>query len=85
MLGVRSAVGDGWPLMLDAASQLRTWRDALTVGQACDEAGFSGMRTRIAIPAVPSRRQQFGRPRHRYGLLAASCIQCIVGQCHALV
>jgi len=40
VLGVRSAVGDGWPLMLDAASQLRTWRDALTVGQACDEAGF---------------------------------------------
>ena len=37
---VRKAVGDGWPLMLDPASQLRTWRDALFVGDACDEAGF---------------------------------------------
>ena len=40
VLGVRKAVGDGWPLMLDPASQLRTWRDALRVGRACDEAGF---------------------------------------------
>ena len=29
VLGVRSAVGDDWPLMLDPASQLRTWADAL--------------------------------------------------------
>jgi L-alanine-DL-glutamate epimerase-like enolase superfamily enzyme len=40
IIGVRKAVGDGWPLMLDPASQLRTWRDALRVGRACDEAGF---------------------------------------------
>jgi L-alanine-DL-glutamate epimerase-like enolase superfamily enzyme len=40
IIGVRKAVGDNWPLMLDPASQLRTWRDALTVGQACDEARF---------------------------------------------
>jgi L-alanine-DL-glutamate epimerase-like enolase superfamily enzyme len=38
--GVRRAVGDGFPLMLDPACQLRTWMDALTVGRACDEAGF---------------------------------------------
>ena len=37
---VRAKVGDGWPLMLDPASQLRTWRDALYVGEACDEARF---------------------------------------------
>jgi len=37
---VRRSVGDGWPLMLDPASQLRTWHDALYVGRACDEAGF---------------------------------------------
>jgi L-alanine-DL-glutamate epimerase-like enolase superfamily enzyme len=37
---VRKAVGDGFPLMLDPACQLRTWMDALTVGRACDEAGF---------------------------------------------
>lgn len=37
---VREKVGDDWPLMLDPASQLRTWSDALHVGRACDEAGF---------------------------------------------
>ena len=37
---VRGKVGDGFPLMLDPASQLRTWRDALYVGQACDDADF---------------------------------------------
>lgn len=40
VLGVRKAVGDDWPLMLDPASQLRTWLDALYVGRACDEAGL---------------------------------------------
>jgi L-alanine-DL-glutamate epimerase-like enolase superfamily enzyme len=40
VLAVRKAAGDGWPLMLDPASQLRTWRDALYVGEACDEARF---------------------------------------------
>ena len=39
--GVRKAVGDDFPLMIDPASQLRTWLDALRVGQACDEAGFT--------------------------------------------
>ena len=38
--GVRDAVGDRWPLMLDPACQLRSWMDALTVGRACDAAGF---------------------------------------------
>jgi L-alanine-DL-glutamate epimerase-like enolase superfamily enzyme len=37
---VRKAVGDGFPLMIDPASQLKTWIDALRVGRACDEAGF---------------------------------------------
>jgi len=40
LLGVRAAVGDDWPLMIDPASQLRTWLDALHVGQACDEANY---------------------------------------------
>jgi L-alanine-DL-glutamate epimerase-like enolase superfamily enzyme len=40
ILGVRKAVGDDFPLMIDPASQLRTWLDALRVGQACDAAGF---------------------------------------------
>ena len=39
-LGVRKAVGDGWPLMIDPACELRTWMDALHVGRACDEAGY---------------------------------------------
>jgi len=37
---VREAVGDGWPLMLDPACELRTWLDALAVGRACDDARF---------------------------------------------
>ena len=40
LIGVRRAVGDGFPLMIDPASQLRTWADALYVGHACDEADF---------------------------------------------
>jgi L-alanine-DL-glutamate epimerase-like enolase superfamily enzyme len=40
VLGVRAAVGDDYKLMLDPASQLRTWTDALRVGQACDEADY---------------------------------------------
>jgi L-alanine-DL-glutamate epimerase-like enolase superfamily enzyme len=40
VLGVREAVGDEWPLMLDPACQLRTYLDALYVGRACDEAGY---------------------------------------------
>ena len=39
-LGVRKAVGDAWPLMLDPACQLRTYLDALYVGRACDEANY---------------------------------------------
>ena len=40
LLGVREAVGDDWPLMIDPACELRTWMDALHVGRACDEAGY---------------------------------------------
>lgn len=40
VLGVRAAVGDDWPLMLNSASELRTWADALYVGRACDEARY---------------------------------------------
>ena len=37
--GIRKRVGDDWHLMVDPACTLNTWMDALTVGQACDEAG----------------------------------------------
>ena len=40
VLGVRKRVGDAWRLMLDPACQLRTWGDALTLGRACDDAGY---------------------------------------------
>ena len=40
LLAVRARVGDDWPLMIDPACQLRTFMDALYVGQACDEAGY---------------------------------------------
>lgn len=38
MLGER--VGDRMALMLDPASEFRTFADALRIGRACDEAGF---------------------------------------------
>lgn len=37
--GVRERIGDDMALMIDPACQLRTWRDALYVGRACDEVG----------------------------------------------
>ena len=40
LFAVREAVGDDYPLMYDPASQIRTWTDALTVGRACDDAGY---------------------------------------------
>ena len=40
LLGVRKRVGESWRLMIDPACQLRTWTDALTVGRACDDAGY---------------------------------------------
>ena len=39
VLGVREAVGPDMRVMVDPACQLRTFLDALYVGQACDEAG----------------------------------------------
>ena len=40
LTGVRRAVGSDFSLMVDPASQLRNWLDALYVGHACDEAGY---------------------------------------------
>lgn len=40
VLHLRRAMGDRMTLMLDPACQLRTFADALYVGQACDEAGY---------------------------------------------
>jgi L-alanine-DL-glutamate epimerase-like enolase superfamily enzyme len=40
LLGVRQSVGEGFPLMIDPACQLRTYMDALYVGRACDEANY---------------------------------------------
>ena len=37
--GVRARVGDDWKIMLDPASVLNTWMDALAVGRVCDEIG----------------------------------------------
>ncbi|OMQ15834.1 mandelate racemase [Modestobacter sp. VKM Ac-2676] len=40
VLATRAAVGDGMALMLDPACTYETFADALTVGRACDEAGY---------------------------------------------
>ncbi|MGI9477239.1 MAG: enolase C-terminal domain-like protein [Hyphomicrobiaceae bacterium] len=37
--GVRARVGDDWRIMLDPASILNAWMDALAVGRVCDEIG----------------------------------------------
>jgi L-alanine-DL-glutamate epimerase-like enolase superfamily enzyme len=39
VLAVRKAVGERMEVMVDPGCELRTWADALYVGQACDEAG----------------------------------------------
>jgi L-alanine-DL-glutamate epimerase-like enolase superfamily enzyme len=36
---IRARVGDDWRIMLDPASTLATWMDALAVGRVCDEIG----------------------------------------------
>jgi len=41
VLHVRKVVGDEMALMLDPACQLRSFADALYVGRACDDAGFT--------------------------------------------
>lgn len=40
LLHVRQAVGPEMALMIDCAGTLRSWADALFVGQACDEARY---------------------------------------------
>jgi L-alanine-DL-glutamate epimerase-like enolase superfamily enzyme len=40
ILHVAKSVGDRMELMYDAASELRTFADAIYVGKACDEAGY---------------------------------------------
>jgi L-alanine-DL-glutamate epimerase-like enolase superfamily enzyme len=40
VLHLRSAVGPDMALMIDCAGSLRTWADALHLGQACDEAKY---------------------------------------------
>lgn len=40
VLATRRAVGDGMNLMIDPACEYENWAAALTVGRACDEAGY---------------------------------------------
>ena len=35
--GVRKRIGDDWHLMIDPASMLNSWNDALALGKVCDE------------------------------------------------
>ncbi len=37
--GMRARMGDDWRIMIDPASMLNTWMDALAVGRVCDEIG----------------------------------------------
>lgn len=75
LLGVRQAVGDGWRLMLDPACELRTWADALAVGQACDEAGYFWYEDPYRDAAVSAYGHQRLREKLRTPLLISEHVR----------
>ena len=76
-LAVRAAVGDDWRLMLDPACQLRTWMDALYVGQACDEAGFFWYEDPYRDSGTSARSHRRLRERLRTPLLVGEHVRGI--------
>lgn len=74
---VRQAVGDDFPLMLDPASQLRTWMDALKVGRACDDAGFFWYEDPYRDGGLATEGQKRLRERLRTPLLVCEHVRGI--------
>lgn len=69
IVAVRDAVGDDLALMLDPASGLRTFADALRVGSACDEANFLWLEDPYSDTSVTVLGHQRLRERVRTPLL----------------
>lgn len=74
---VRAAVGEGFPLMLDPACELRTWMDALAVGRACDAAGFFWYEDPYRDSGIAPEGHKRLRERLRTPLLVAEHVRGI--------
>jgi L-alanine-DL-glutamate epimerase-like enolase superfamily enzyme len=75
VLGVRGAVGDDYPLMLDPACELRTYTDALYVGRACDEASFFWYEDPYRDASVSAHGQRMLREKLKTPLLVTEHIR----------
>lgn len=74
-LGIRAAVGDDYPLMLDPGCQLRTYADALYVGRACDEADFFWYEDPYRDASVSAHGQRMLREQLKTPLLVSEHIR----------
>jgi len=74
-LGIRAAVGDDYPLMLDPGCQLRTYADALYVGRACDEAAFFWYEDPYRDASVSAHGQRMLREQLKTPLLVSEHIR----------
>jgi L-alanine-DL-glutamate epimerase-like enolase superfamily enzyme len=74
-LAVREAVGDGYPLMMDPACELRTYADALYVGRACDEARFFWYEDPYRDASVSAHGQRMLREKLETPLLVSEHIR----------
>jgi L-alanine-DL-glutamate epimerase-like enolase superfamily enzyme len=77
LLGVRRAVGPDWRLMIDPASQLRNWTDALYVGRACDEADYFWYEDPYRDSGIAAEGHKRLRERLRTPLLVAEHVRGI--------
>ena len=74
-LGVRAAVGDDYPLMLDPGCELRTYAAALYVGRACDEADFFWYEDPYRDASVSAHGQRMLREQLKTPLLVSEHIR----------
>ncbi len=75
ILAVRKAVGSRLEIMVDPACELRTWADALYVGQACDEAGCFWYEDPYRDASVSAHGQRMLRERLRTPLLVGEHVR----------
>lgn len=72
---LRERMGAGYTLMLDPASHLRTFADALAVGRACDEATFFWLEDPFRDTGVSQSAHKLLRERVRTPLLLGEHIR----------
>jgi L-alanine-DL-glutamate epimerase-like enolase superfamily enzyme len=80
VLQVRARVGDGFPLMLDPACELRTYLDALYVGRACDEANYFWYEDPYRDSGVAALGHQRLRAQLRTPLLVSEHVRGVEGK-----